>query len=1186
MPVETDRTLLYGLLADQAGLVDRETISAAFLEWVGTPDRPLGDLLRRRGVDEESISLLDAVVRKHLSRHGGDASRTLDALGLATTQDGDDDGDDWHHECRSLADSAGLQASDPFATVAATVASGPTNGSTAPTEFDPLATADPAPTELVGPSVDPHATSGYPVADPFATSAEGWRPSGHGDSPTPRAVPESGYPSHGSSTVHSAVPHARRFRILRPHAKGGLGAVLVAFDEELRREVALKEIQERHADDAHSRSRFLLEAEVTGGLEHPGIVPVYSLGSYGDGRPYYAMRFIRGESLRKAIDHHHKPPAGAPADPAARALELRGLLRRFLDVCEALGYAHSRRIVHRDVKPDNVMLGPFGETLVVDWGLAKALDRTDDNTPAAMSAEGPLRPQSADSSAPTVIGSAIGTPAYMSPEQAEGDIESLGPPTDVYSLGATLYHLLTGQPPFTDRNVYTMLIKVKQGEFPRPRSVNPAVHPALEAITLKAMANEIADRYPSCRALADDLERWLADEPVSVYREPLGVRVGRWARRHKTAVASVVALLATGLVTATTAAILIGVEKDRTERNRQIAVKNFQSAEANRKVAETNFATAEANRQVAVRERDAKDQQFQRAEANFVLAQSAVDDLLTEVGAIDAADVPLLEVARRNLLTKALAFYQEFLKQKADDPAIVRELGRAHARVGEIQEMLGALPESDAAYRAGLKIQEPIATAAGSTMADRADFARSLLGFGILLKKQNKFSEGRRAFDSAVSIREEIVRQAPNAIDARRDLAAATYQRAALLARLQGMRDEARAGYDKAIEIQRKLAGANPADPGARRDLARSLNNLGMFLVGTDRPAARKAFEEAIRLQSTLTAEAPNQPAYRRELARSRNNLANINAVDEPKAAIPEFEAAVAGFRGLVDDFPNVPDYRQELAGALGGQVRLLVKTGKADESKPLVREAEASLRKAIALRAKLVADVPDRPDYKARLALVRHDLAFLLLSDGQTDEARREYDAAIAIQRELAAAYPEAPEYRRELGLMIRSLATFQSKYGEPAEAEATVGEALGLLRSTAESVPGDQYYVTPLRDAIVLAAQLALDRKDHQAAIPLAAELAALVPDGPRDQYSAARIYAQAIPLVESDPALAADARKAQVQDLQKSALDALRRGAEHGLKSTEIQDDRSLKSIRDLPEFQTLLESMRAKEKPFVG
>ena len=190
----------------------------------------------------------------------------------------------------------------------------------------------------------------------------------------------------------------------------------------MNREVALKQILEKHADDPVSRSRFLLEAEVTGGLEHPGIVPVYGLGTYSNGRPYYAMRFIRAKASGKrstgSIKNHtdkREKAGGAGSRPESR-LELRKLLRYFTDVCNAIEYAHSRGVLHRDIKPGNIIVGRHGETLVVDWGLAKATGKSD---PSAV--ERTLMPSSASGSSETLPGSALGTPAYMSPEQAEGE---------------------------------------------------------------------------------------------------------------------------------------------------------------------------------------------------------------------------------------------------------------------------------------------------------------------------------------------------------------------------------------------------------------------------------------------------------------------------------------------------------------------------------------------------------------------------------------------------------------------------------------------------------------------------------------------------------------------------------------------------------------------------------------------
>ena len=199
---------------------------------------------------------------------------------------------------------------------------------------------------------------------------------GHVGAASTQADPEADADRTASYSFGTATAPGQRFRVLRPHAKGGLGAVFVALDAELNREVALKQILDQHADDPVSRQRFLVEAEITGGLEHPGIVPIYGLGTYADGRPFYAMRFIKGDSLKEAADLFHADLANQ-GDPGRRALALRKLLRRFTDVCDAIGYAHARGVLHRDIKPGNIIVGRYGETLVVDWGLAKATGRAD-----------------------------------------------------------------------------------------------------------------------------------------------------------------------------------------------------------------------------------------------------------------------------------------------------------------------------------------------------------------------------------------------------------------------------------------------------------------------------------------------------------------------------------------------------------------------------------------------------------------------------------------------------------------------------------------------------------------------------------------------------------------------------------------------------------------------------------------
>jgi serine/threonine protein kinase len=486
--MDTDRNLLFGVLALQADLIDPERFARACALWSAQKGTPLADLLVQLGwLTPEDRADVEKVLGRKLKKHGDDAR-----AGLAEV------------------------------------------------------TTDPVKRSL--------------AALPDAAVRE---------SLAGLSTP----PSQGFVLLSTTAPDAgsrERFTLSRLHATGGIGRVWVARDASLGRDVALKELRPERAGNPAVWARFLREAQVTGQLEHPGIVPIYEVGRRPeDQAPFYTMRFVRGRTLAEAAAAYHRRRAQGEAGK----LELRDLLGAFVGVCNAAAYAHSRGVLHRDLKPQNVVLGDFGEVIVLDWGLAKLLGAAEADGEGA----DPLPVPGAADVEETTQGQVVGTPSYMAPEQAEGRLDLLGPATDVYGLGAILYEILTGQPPFTGTETSTLLRAVVHESPARPRSLVGGTPAALEAVCLKALAKKAGERYASPKELAAEVQRWLADEPVSVHREPVTVRLGRWARKHRNVVAAGAALLQTAVVVLAVGVVLVGRSRAQIdhERRRAEAVNAF-----------------------------------------------------------------------------------------------------------------------------------------------------------------------------------------------------------------------------------------------------------------------------------------------------------------------------------------------------------------------------------------------------------------------------------------------------------------------------------------------------------------------------------------------------------------------------------------------------------------------------------
>ena len=309
-----------------------------------------------------------------------------------------------------------------------------------------------------------------------------------------------------------------KYRLIRELGHGGMGTVYLAEDTDLDREVAVKVLSSEADESALSR-RIVREAQIIARLEHPGIVPVHDVGTLADGRVFYAMKLIRGERLDQYT---------------ANVASLKERLRKFQAACDAVSFAHAHGVIHRDLKPQNIMIGAFGEVLVLDWGVAKILpdailDRNDSEaeTLRLMPQANTKGPQPEEHTDDTRRGTIIGTAKYMSPEQERGEIDELDQRSDVYSLGAILYFLLTNRSPAAVQ----------------PRAANAKVSKAAEAVCLKAMSAVARDRYDSAAQLSADVARLLNDEPVSAYRENWLEKVKRWVSKNRVLLLIVLAYL-------------------------------------------------------------------------------------------------------------------------------------------------------------------------------------------------------------------------------------------------------------------------------------------------------------------------------------------------------------------------------------------------------------------------------------------------------------------------------------------------------------------------------------------------------------------------------------------------------------------------------------------------------------------
>ncbi|MCA9213204.1 MAG: serine/threonine protein kinase [Planctomycetales bacterium] len=552
-------------------------------------------------------------------------------------------------------------------------------------------------------------------------------------------------PAPASSGYSGEPGSANRYDWIEQFARGGLGAVWRAHDKNLNRTVAVKELLPDSVCSPGIVSRFIDEAVITGQLEHPGIVPIYEFGFKNDGCPYYSMKMLDGDTLATEISNFAKLPARSPE----RVVRFNSLLTNFVAICNAMAFAHERGVIHRDLKPGNIILGKFGEASIVDWGIAKYFNRAHDEPKEATiclktGAHRHSRRSTAGANR-TRRGDIIGTPSFLSPEQARGSVD-LDPRSDIYSLGVILYEIITGQAAFSGEDTTRIIEDVRNGQFDTPRTVNRRVPKALEAICMKAMAHDRENRYESALELGQDVRQFLAGEPVTAYKESLIERGLRYCKKRQSfAVASFASLIAISVVSFVSYLTVSTAHKEE-----QIARKSAEQA---------RDRAIEAHR----REVAAKELAFQ----NLKQARKAADEWLLESSG-DIEFYPGLEKTRHEWLTNAVRHYTECSQEiSSDDPVLRAEAAKAIIRLGDAQRLLGNIENAKESYdKAHTLFGDLVADANESPTEMRRDhqlqLANSMIGLGLCLPHTERDDEALNHLTSAQEILQALVRQRPD----------------------------------------------------------------------------------------------------------------------------------------------------------------------------------------------------------------------------------------------------------------------------------------------------------------------------------------------------------------------------------------------------------------------------------------
>lgn len=928
-----------------------------------------------------------------------------------------------------------------------------------------------------------------------------------------------------------------RFRIIRNLAQGGIGTVFVAYDRDLQREVAIKELKRKFANVRAVVQRFDAEATVTGNLEHPNIVPIYATGRRSDGRPYYAMRLIRGRSMQVVVSELHQKHSHSldfRNQPVAR-----DLLFRFVTVCRAIGFAHTRGVLHRDLKASNIMVGDFGETLVVDWGLARYLHARDhtDQASTQQAVTDQLGRQA------TLHGTIVGTPGFMSPEQAMGRTDEITVACDIYSLGATLFQILTNSVPLTN-SVLTGTVE-KFVTAPAP----------LKAICQKAMAVEPRARYASAELLAADLEAWLFDEPVSVLPDTRVQKVKRWAKKHP-------AIVGSGLASLLIAIVAMGVTLSiLSEKNESLRISNLREQAAAHEASQSE-AAAKAHGEEAVR---------QRQRVLGILNTFLMD---VERG---LANVPGSAAVQRNVLTTVLNKLGEISNEFADDRvsqsnamALV-DLGDLFSRVGTKDIRLD-LPRSSKVTlspleAAGEMYAEAMEIAERSQVDEAVDQRRIIALIkqkqADVLRQTARTPEALKLISESLTIRKELLADSPASVQAALDVVSAIDYRGQIYLQ-DGDYPGARVAFVETQSMLNRLSQDSPEDTEIKRRLGIALSRLADIAVHDgDIDLATQLYNQDLAISKELYESSPNSISTKRDLCIALDRIGNISAT---RGRLQDAMVSYVESRRLREELHEAEPTDMKLS------LELIVSYMKCGDARMLLKEvdeAQADYGKVLNLSDDLAKIDPQNTKVRRFQSMSAEVLADVALEQKQYDAALGFAKKSLTISRELVAKDPTNGEMQRDLFICYAKVAKVLLGQKAYEECLAQLDLALNIAQSCYQRHPeslqsiGDYSFILMKRaEAYLETGNAASASHDLGIVIPLLES----IPESNRQDAKTRRRLANAITMLGRT--LAEQAQTAKARTAFERSREMTVAMIEEGVRVEQMQ--------LDLEEIDSLIAS----------